>query len=238
MTALYLGFVFGFLGSLHCIGMCGPIALSIPHKREGQLGIAFDNLLYNIGRVLTYTILGVIVGYLGQKISLAGYQEGLSIALGIILILYLIIPQRYRLKITSIPVFASISAAYRKVFGSVLQSKSSSSVMTVGILNGFLPCGFVYMALAPAAAYGNIFESALFMAGFGFGTIPAMFSVFQARHLITVNIRRKINKLLPYGVAVVAVLLIVRGMSLGIPYISPKLKASVHQNIEEPDCCH
>jgi sulfite exporter TauE/SafE len=229
------GLIMGLVGSLHCLGMCGPIAIAIPARSDNKLTIIIDSLLYNFGRVVTYMVMGLIVGLLGSTISLAGYQEIISIVAGALLLIIVIIPRKWEVAIGNISFIKAGSDKLMKAFRSILGKKSMGSLFAIGLLNGLLPCGLVYAALIAALAFGSVLGSITFMMFFGIGTVPMLAVVFSIKGMLSVEIRRKINKLIPVGIAIVAIILILRGMSLGIPYISPVLPDQVEQKTE---CCH
>jgi hypothetical protein len=217
--ALFLAaFSLGFLSSLHCVGMCGPIALAVPVDRRSWLHSLFGITVYNAGRIASYTLLGAFLGLAGMGLLLEGYQQYLSLFLGILLlagILYTLFFHRFGLS------FGARSYQWiRKGFQRWLGRKDPAALWMIGLLNGLLPCGMVYLALAGATASGTIKEGALFMAAFGLGTFPAMLSVslFIGISNRARNLMRRIS---PVLTAAVAVLLILRGLALGIPYISP-----------------
>lgn len=230
------GFILGLLSSFHCMGMCGPIAIAIPHKSETKLGVVVDDLAYNIGRVVTYTILGAIIGVIGATVSLAGYQERLSLISGILLLLVVIVPKKYANKLTTFGVIGKLVRKLQKGLQFFLQSKNRSSLFVLGVLNGLLPCGLVYVALTASLANADILGSALFMTAFGIGTIPIMFVIFFARDMMSLQLRQKLLRIVPYGVAFVAILLILRGLHIGIPMISPILPDAVGGG--GGSCCH
>lgn len=236
MLEIISGFSLGILGSFHCLGMCGPIAMAIPHRSSSKLGLALESLVYNFGRVLTYTIFGFLLGLIGAPLRLAGLQEYISIATGVLLLLYLIIPAKYYKGIGNLKIFNSFVKKFKIKFQEFFKSKSILSLFIFGILNGLLPCGLVYIALAGSFASSNLFMSSLYMFSFGVGTVPMMALIYFSKNLITLNIRKKLTKLIPYGVAIVAVLMILRGLSLGIPMISPQLPDKVVN--ETIECCH
>jgi sulfite exporter TauE/SafE len=218
------------------MGMCGPIAIAIPHKSETKLGVVVDDFAYNIGRVITYTVLGALIGIVGATVSLAGYQEILSVIAGVMLLLVILVPKKYANKLTHFSIVGKLVRKLQKHLQFFLQSKNRSSLFILGLLNGLLPCGLVYVALTASLANADILGSALFMTAFGFGTVPIMFVIFFARDMISLDLRQKLLKIVPYGIAIVAILLILRGMSIGIPYISPILPEAV--NSAGGSCCH
>lgn len=225
----------GFLGSFHCIGMCGPIALAIPVKRNSRLNIIYGSLAYNAGRLLTYSLIGLLFGLLGQGVVLAGFQNTLSIVLGAGILLLLFVPAISKLSSKSKIFFKfleKIKSVIRKLFG----IHTLKAVFLIGLLNGLLPCGLVYLGVAGAIATGSAIKGALFMLFFGLGTTPAMFSITLLRDSISLRFRERIKKTIPVFVGIMAVLLILRGMNLGIPYISPAMKNNA--GVCHHECCH
>lgn len=223
MEWVFAGLTFGFLGSFHCVGMCGPIALSLPRKSAIYLRFVLSRILYNIGRITTYVILGVTIGFFSRMVVFGGYQQGLSIAVGATLLLALgwkKLRVQFQ-KMESLPTkFIGIANRHIK---KLFTNNSFGALFLIGLLNGFLPCGFVYMALATALTFGTVESSTLFMLGFGTGTVPAMLGISLAGSLLSATFRRKIQKLSPYFIAGVGLILILRGLNLGIPFISPLL---------------
>lgn len=221
MDLILAGLTFGFLGSFHCIGMCGPIALSLPQKSAIYLRFLFSRIIYNIGRVATYVMLGAAIGFFSSMVAFSGYQQVLSIAVGIILLLTFVwksLREQFR-KMESLP--GKFIGKANQLLKNLFNRNNFGALFLIGVLNGFLPCGFVYMALATALTFGTVESSTLFMAGFGMGTVPAMLGISLAGSLISATFRRKIQKLSPYFIAAVGFILILRGLNLGIPFISP-----------------
>ncbi|MCK6648552.1 MAG: sulfite exporter TauE/SafE family protein [Bacteroidia bacterium] len=235
MTFIWAAITLGFLGSFHCVGMCGPIALALPLNHNSLWSKIIGALLYNFGRMFTYALLGSLFGLLGQSVVIAGYQQALSITLGVIILIMVLLPSSTygRFKITAF-IYSYIGKLKQKL-GSLFQKRSYSSLFFIGTLNGLLPCGLVYLGIAGAIATGNSLEGALFMAMFGLGTLPAMFILGMLGNSISINIRNRINKAIPVFVVAMALLLILRGMNLGIPYISPEMSVS---KPECSKCCH
>ncbi len=232
----WTAFTIGLLGSFHCIGMCGPIALAIPLKQTGWLNRAGGSLIYNIGRITTYALFGILFGYLGQGIQLAGLQQVMSITLGIAILLYFGLPylsNQFRFSVESIG-FGALGQL-KKMFGTVLQSKSVGSLYLLGVLNGLLPCGLVYLAIAGAIASSAPESGALYMALFGLGTLPFMLVLPLVGQFINLSVRNKMKAWTPVFIVVFAVLFVLRGMNLGIPYLSPKFTAD---KTEVESCCH
>lgn len=223
----------GMLGSLHCIGMCGPLALSLPLSGKGHAGKFTGTLLYNLGRVTTYSALGLLTGLIGQTFSLFGFQQYLSIAAGVLIILLVIVPKKN--KSGQRPGFmAAFFSKTRAAMGRLFSKSNSTSLYAIGLLNGLLPCGLVYMALTAATATGSITGGMLFMAFFGLGTLPAMWTLAFFGHFISVPVRIRIRKIYPYMMTLMACLLIIRGMGLGIPHLSPAMDTGK----KVVQCCH
>jgi uncharacterized protein len=230
------GLALGFLGSLHCIGMCGPIALALPSQSKSKLSFYSGRILYNLGRVMTYSIMGLVIGLIGQKINLAGYQQIVSIVLGVVILVIVLLPSRIKNYFIQLKPVQVVTKTLQSSIGVLFSKGSQSSLFGIGVLNGFLPCGFVYVALAGAVALGNVEKSILFMALFGIGTIPAMFSASIVTNLFGQDFRKKIHRAIPVFATVLALIFILRGLNLGIPYLSPKLKTVTQVNPSH-DCC-
>lgn len=221
MELLWTGLLFGFLGSAHCAGMCGPIAVALPGSNERGLSLLTGRLLYNTGRTATYMFMGVLAGLLGLGAALAGYQGALSIAAGVVILVMLLFRSRF---LSTGSFFRS--PAIKQLFGRLLSSPGKGSLFSLGLLNGFLPCGLVYLALAGSAAAGSLINSVLYMGLFGLGTIPMMMALSLAPGWLKPAARQRLNRFIPVGAALIAILLILRGLSLGIPFISPDLAGS------------
>jgi len=230
------GLALGFFGSLHCIGMCGPIALALPSQSQSKFSFYLGRILYNLGRVLTYSVMGLIIGLIGQKINLAGYQQIVSIVLGVVILTAVLLPARIKNYFIKLKPVQSVTKILQSSIGVLFRKGSQSSLFGIGVLNGFLPCGFVYVALAGAVALGDVEKSILFMALFGIGTIPAMFTASVVTNLFGQNFRKKIHRAIPVFASVLAIIFILRGLNLGIPYLSPKMKAVTQVNPAH-DCC-
>lgn len=218
----WTAFALGLVGSLHCAGMCGPLALALPATGHGVSGFFWGRLAYNAGRVVAYCLLGLVLGLLGKTLWLAGLQRWVSIALGVALLAGLCTSR----KLTAwIPTSAWVGRLKLQMSG-LLQRRSIAALATLGLLNGILPCGLVYVAAAGATATGDVLAGARYMFLFGLGTLPMMLAISLSRNLLPVSLRLKLNKAIPASVFLLATLLILRGMSLGIPYLSPDLPSA------------
>lgn len=221
MEFWFAAFSLGLLGSFHCVGMCGPIALALPLKGYGKIEKVIGALLYNFGRATTYSLFGFLLGLIGGAVLLAGMQRYFSISVGVLILIVVLLPKKYSAKLEQLSWLNPVSKNVRKLLAELFRTRSFSSLFLIGSLNGFLPCGLVYAALAGALATGNAMQGSVFMILFGLGTIPLMLAVNLSGNWININLRNRIRKAVPVFVAAMAILLILRGMNLGIPYISP-----------------
>ncbi|MDO5510497.1 MAG: sulfite exporter TauE/SafE family protein [Weeksellaceae bacterium] len=230
LTAITLG-----LGtSLHCIGMCGPIAFSLGLSAEKGWEASAKNLLYQLGRVTTYAFLGALVGLVGKGFSLAGFQNYLSIFMGILMVLLVLIP-RFQMGQRFVDrYFGHLLIRVKSRLASYLRKRSYPALYITGILNGLLPCGPVYIALAAALATASFFQGIIFMILFGLGTIPLMYATVLFGNVVTASTRQRILRLMPIVTMLVGILFILRGLELGIPYISPPPDTL---DINNPACC-
>ncbi|WP_343487240.1 sulfite exporter TauE/SafE family protein [Allomuricauda sp. d1] len=228
--------VLGFLGSLHCLGMCGPIAFMLPVDRNSTSKKLSQLFIYHFGRILSYSLMGLVFGLVGKGLYLFGMQQKLSIIIGAIMILLVLVPNRHFKKYSIAKPMYRLLAKIKSQLGAALKKRTPDTFLTIGFLNGFLPCGLVYMALLGAIALGNPWQGSLYMALFGLGTIPLMTSAVYFGGLLKTPIKAKVRKLVPVFVAVIGALFILRGLGLGIPYMSPKAVStgSVTAEIE----CH
>jgi sulfite exporter TauE/SafE len=235
---LWTAFLIGLVGSFHCAGMCGPIALALPLNRGGWFERISGGLIYNVGRILTYMILGAIFGILGKGIHLAGFQLWSSVVIGILMIVMVIVPLIFGNKLSIERLFGGYSNRLFARFHRLFHAGTPTSLFGIGLLNGILPCGLVYVGIAGAVNTGEIISAILFMALFGLGTIPIMFTVSMAGNFISLKVRNLISKATPYMVILLGTLFILRGLSLGIPYISPKAEALTPVVEKAHKCCH
>ena len=203
----------GFIGSAHCIGMCGPLALAVPSKSDTLMSKVWSGLLYNLGRVSTYVMFGATIGISQKFLIPLVMQSQVSIIMGIILIL---ISLSYFLFKNKRVVFSTQNKFYQKVgiaLAKLYNNPNNLNIFSIGLLNGLLPCGLVYAALATAFASMSFYKSIIFMAFFGFGTLPVMWGVVFFANYITPAIRSKMKMLFPVVYAIAGVLLILRGSS-------------------------
>ena len=178
---LFTAYIFGLLGSFHCIGMCRPIAFMLPVSRDKPMLKFFQILLYHTGRLLAYSSIGLAFGVAGKSLNLFGLQQQLSIFIGVLMIVVILMPSAQFQKFNfSAPVFKIIGKV-KTAMGNALKKKTPVCVFWRGCLNGFLPCGLVYMAVFGAIASGSMITGSVYMLLFGMGTIPLMTSAVYCR---------------------------------------------------------
>ena len=218
---LYSAFIFGLISSFHCIGMCGPIAMMLPVDRSNEAKKITQIITYHIGKLTAYGTLGLIFGLLGRSFYLAGMQQQLSIIVGILMILVAVIPGRVFAKYNfSKPVYRVITKV-KSSLGQQFKNKSYKSLFTIGLLNGFLPCGMVYVAIFGAIAMQSVSLGVLYMLLFGIGTIPMLTAVIYISNILSFSLRGTLQKIIPVVAVVIGMLFIIRGLGLDIPYLSP-----------------
>ncbi|PHN03852.1 sulfite exporter TauE/SafE family protein [Flavilitoribacter nigricans] len=229
----WAAFSMGLLGSLHCAGMCAPIALSLPYPEDTRWGRLKSILLYNLGRLITYSLIGLIFGLLGKGLFLAGWQRVVSIGMGIFLLLVsfsLINPERTLLS------NSFLSGAYlrlRQQLGKRLQQHGNRSIFWVGLLNGILPCGLVYLAIIGALTAEHVWQGMFYMASFGLGTFPLMIAVVWSGLWLKPGIRSVFTRFYPIVLFALAILLIWRGLLLQIPR-----SLELWEALGQPVFCH
>jgi len=235
MEILISALVLGLMGSFHCVGMCGPIALSLPLRGENLWQKTAGGLLYNIGRTVTYGVMGAFFGLIGQGFHLLGFQQLISILMGSFMIFSVLLPWLFKNRIRGN--FEFFTSPLRRAIQRLFKMRSYQGLFLIGLLNGLLPCGLVYLAIAGAIGTGNFYYGIAFMVLFGLGTLPMMLLISWAGNLFSIAIRKKINKVIPYLIVIIGALFILRGLTLGIPFLSPpaeKLTPETHMNSKIP----
>lgn len=215
--------------------MCGPIAFILPVDKSDKSKMIWQTFLYHFGRLLTYSIIGLLFGLIGRGLYLSGFQQRLSILMGILMILAILVPTKIlnKFNITK-PLYKSIGQVKSKL-GLYLKKKSNKAIFSIGFFNGFLPCGLVYMAVFGAVSSGNVLSGALYMFLFGLGTIPMMTGAVFLGNFLKISVRNKIQKAIPIFVIIIGLLFILRGMGLGVPYLSPS-DAKLHLSNNPASC--
>lgn len=218
---LWSALIFGLLGSFHCVGMCGPIAFMLPVDRSNSFKKVTQISVYHIGRLLAYAIIGLCFGLIGKSLYLFGIQQQLSIVIGVLMIVVVLIPvQTFNKYNLSKPLYRVISKV-KSSLGKALKKKTTDTFLTIGFLNGFLPCGLVYMAVFASLTMSSAVESSLYMMLFGLGTIPLMTTAIYLGKFLNSTVKQRIQKAIPVFVVIIGLLFIIRGLGLGIPYLSP-----------------
>lgn len=231
----YTALLLGLLGSFHCVGMCGPIAFMLPVSRDNKFKKVFQIFLYHTGRLLAYSIIGIAFGLIGKSLNLFGFQQQLSIFIGALMILVILFPLFGVHKLNISGPLTMFIGRIKSSLGAAFKKKSADTFLSIGFLNGFLPCGLVYMAVFGAVATGDIFSGSIYMLMFGLGTIPLMTTAVYFSNLLTPSLRLRIRKLIPAFVVIIGLLFILRGLGLGIPYVSP---APVADLVTAGATCH
>ncbi|GGM83319.1 membrane protein [Dyadobacter beijingensis] len=217
----YLAISMGLISSFHCVGMCGPIALALPVHRATRARQIAGVLIYNGGRALTYAMFGILIGTLGASLAWLGLLKYASVGVGLAMLAYVLWPASLDRRL-HMPVF------WQKTIGRIkqqmtfyLKKTNLSGMLVLGMLNGAVPCGMVYMALLSSGATGSAWGGGAFMALFGLGTMPAMLALGIARQQLTPALRTRIRKLTPVLVAIAGIWLVARGITTSYPTPSP-----------------
>jgi sulfite exporter TauE/SafE len=227
MVELGIAIALGFVGSLHCAAMCGPLQLALPAPLGGRTHFFGGRLLYQLGRLATYGGLGLLAGLVGKSLLLAGFQRWLSVSLGLAILAGFLLSKKVAVSAPVVRLVARLKTA----MSAQLRQRNRRSLALLGMLNGLLPCGLVYVALTGAVAQGRLIGAIAYMASFGLGTLPIMLGMSASGKMIPLAFRLRLRGVIPVGICLVAGLLILRGMALGIPYVSPSLVAGI------PACC-
>ena len=225
MNANEVAFFIGLFGSIHCIGMCGPLALAVPVKHHKWPVIIADKLLYNTGRVITYTALGLFTGLVGKQLWLLGLQNWLSVLSGVIVIIAAL-SILFNFRLTNNKIQNNLMLPVNRALNYALQKHAGH--LAIGLLNGFLPCGFVYLALVGALNTPTVPASAMYMLWFGLGTFPLMFLATLSSGFLAPVVRKQIYKAMPYFMVCLGCWFILRGLNLNIPYLSPGRQTGIY----------
>lgn len=221
----------GLTGSLHCAGMCGPIIWVMPFQQLNGFKKWLSIGLYHLGRITVYALLGVIL-FSFKSLFNPQVQQYVSIVLGGILLVAGIMsffPGRFTVKLpwtTFVQRNLSRFMAKPKVY----------TLFITGMLNGMLPCGLVYMALSASVVAPTALNAAILMYAFGVGTVPMMVALTVLKDRTKLMQASHFRKFVPVVMLFFGSLFVLRGMNLGIPYVSPKI--TVEQNEVKAECCH
>ncbi len=231
--AALAGFSLGLVSSLHCIGMCGPLALALPVRHLSRSRQVMAMLLYNTGRVITYSLLGLLLGWAGRGIYLAGFQQWFSILIGGGLLLWTLGHFSF-IRLDQPAWLEAVYLRVQRLTAHYLQPQTLGAYLVPGLANGLLPCGMVYLAIAGAMSTQHVSHSIGLMFFFGIGTLPAMLALGLFGLRINLSLRQQFNKAVPWLATAMAVILILRGLNLGIPMISPAMASGPGQAVS----CH
>jgi hypothetical protein len=231
MTILSTAFLLGLAGSLHCVGMCGPLLLALPLDAAGKRHVMGQMLVYHAGRILTYTAIGLLFGLLGKGLAVAGFQKTLSVAAGIFMLGMALMAWRFERLVAVLPGFGAFTSRVKSRMGTLIRYNPNGSTFSIGLLNGLLPCGMVYAALAGAISSGGMLEGAGFMAFFGLGTLPLLLTVSAFNRSLGMAVRQRVRLAQPILLMVVGWLLLQRGLHLDLSLFDsavPKAGADCH----------
>jgi sulfite exporter TauE/SafE len=201
---LTTAFILGLAGSLHCVGMCSPLAYAVT-ARGGT--IITSKVIYNAGRILMYCILGAGVSTVGAMLPTV-FQYAISIMLGLTLLIIGITRSNFKTPVL-LP-FLRLSNFLKSQFSNFLRSKKYTSVFMLGILNGLLPCGLTFLALTSCITLANPVGGFVFMAAFGAGTLPAMLGLIFIIPMLTKRFNLNLTRLMVVMQVVAGCLLFVR----------------------------
>ncbi|CAH0995485.1 hypothetical protein EMA8858_01608 [Emticicia aquatica] len=215
----------GFIGSLHCVGMCGPIAMMLPADTSKRWKFILGRVLYNGGRVLTYGVLGLFVGFIGESTGYFISQKSLSIILGALILFGVFLPKSWQNKLSLNPQIFRFTNFIKSSLSALFKKHSLVTQFTFGLLNGFLPCGLVYAALSGAFLTERVIDGMFFMLFFGFGTLPMMLGISLGATWFRKTFALKLPKLIPITYSILAIWLIIRGFNAVYPHI-------IKQNID------
>lgn len=218
MDANQIAFYIGLFGSVHCIGMCGPLAFAVPSFHSQWWRVIMDKVIYNCGRVFSYTLLGLLIGVLGKQLWLAGLQQSVSVVSGL-LIIAAGFSRMFKLKFSRSKLMPALLKPLDRLLHYALSHQAGH--FAIGLLNGFLPCGFVYLALVGAVNTSSPSASAQYMFWFGMGTFPLMLIATVSAGYIGPVFRRRINRAMPFLMVCLGCWFLLRGMGLDVPFLSP-----------------
>ncbi len=224
--AFVLGFFIGLPGSLHCLGMCGPFALLVGTGKKNPF---LSSLVYHLSRAGVYSILGILVGLVFQIVDIQPFQQQFSLFIGFVFLVAWIL-NKLSVKL-SIPNLFSFK--FLNKIPQLLGSDSIGSMISGGIVNGLLPCGLVYSALLASLNSGKTIDSAVFMFGFGVATIPMMITVSMISNSIKLKLTRLFSVISSWWLLIMAVLFLLRGAGLGVPFLSPDFSSKSPKE----NCC-
>jgi len=219
MIFYFSAFLIGLAGSVHCVGMCGPLALAIPGASKDK-GFTFflRTIAYQISRISGYGVLGLIVGFFSQGMQITGIQPYFSLLSGIILLFlgfFGIIPEVNAF--SKYPIIQHFQVKINQIIGTVMTNEHFSTPFVLGFLNAMLPCGMIYIAMGTGLSSGNMSEAALYLISFGLGTLPLMFMMSLSGQFLSLQMRRSWQKTIPIIFMISGIILIYKGMNIDLP---------------------
>lgn len=232
ISAIMLPFLMGLTGSLHCAGMCGPIIWIMPFQGLQPVKKWLAISLYHLGRISIYALLAIIL-HSFKSFFQPQVQQYVSIVLGALLLILGILSF---LPGKQISIHLPWTQYMQAKLGKFITSPSIPSLFIAGMLNGLLPCGLVYMALSTSMVASSVIQSASIMYAFGLGTTPMLIVLTVFKSKVRMAGILKFRKMVPFAMFLFGVLFMLRGMNLGIPYLSPKV--AIEQNEVKASCCH
>jgi uncharacterized protein len=223
------GLIFGMLSTLHCAGMCGPLALMLPQKvKQNKMQFA---VLYQLGRVLTYIGIGSLVFVIGVSFNVFKMQQNLSLILGIWMVLFAVF--------SFLKIKTPMNLPFKKILSKTNQfllKGNQASAFVLGVVNGLLPCGAIYIAALYCVSFSNWLDVASYMFLFGIGTLPVFIGAwlfFGKKLSLSVTRFQWMYRALPI---LVGILMILRGLNLGVNALSPEL-IKKGNSAEISNCC-
>jgi len=230
--AVVMAFLMGFTGSLHCAGMCGPIVWIMPFQVFSGFQKILAIVLYHIGRISVYALMAVLLhsfkGLFDPRV-----QQYVSIFSGVLLLIagMLTFVPGHNIKF-KLP----WSEPVKKMLGKVIGNPGMGAITAAGVLNGLLPCGLVYMALSATMVMPAATDAAVLMYVFGVGTMPMLVGITLLKSKMNFVKGVQIKRLAPVIVFSFGMLFVLRGLNLGIPYLSPKVEITAKE--VKSSCCH
>lgn len=231
-VSLGIAILMGFTGSLHCAGMCGPIVWVMPFQHLSGIKKFAGIFLYHFGRITTYALLALVL-FSFRSLFNPQVQQYISIALGAVL---LIIGVLYFIPAAAVKVSMPWADKVKNLLGKFVGRPGLTALLVSGFLNGLLPCGLVYMALSTSLAAKTPVAAMGLMYAFGLGTVPMMVSITLLRSRVNLSQMQLLKRSVPILMFAFGSIFILRGLNLGIPYLSPKIE--MQETGVKANCCH
>lgn len=231
-VTLSVALLMGLTGSLHCAGMCGPIVLVMPFQHMSGFKKVLGIGLYHLGRITSYALMAMLL-YSFRSLFDPRMQQYVSLFAGAMLLIMGVVAFIPNSKLQISMPWATV---VKNRLGSVMGHPSVGMLAVAGMLNGLLPCGLVYMALSASINTASVSDAILFVYTFGLGTVPMMVGLTILKHKASLLRIQGVRKMVPVLMFFFGCLFILRGMNLGIPYISPKV--SMAHGAVKASCCH